>query len=142
MDITSANSTFVISASSLAIASVALEGYSVDTAWDLEDSEVAVTQIGVDGKMSAGYVPRLYPVTFTFAPDSASISVFETIVTTQDVLKSPVEVNGVLQIPSINKSYTFMRGVVTRGKMLPGGGRVLGQQAFTITFNSCKPAIL
>lgn len=142
MDITSANSTFVISSADIALAATALEGYWVDSGFTFEDSEIAVAQVGVDGKMSAGWVPRLVPITVTLSPDSPSVVVMDTIITTADMLRAPVILNGVITIPSINKSYTLGRGVLTRVKMAPNAERILGSQSFVITFESCKPAAI
>ena len=114
MDITSANSAFILTVTKLQIASVALERYAVDTAWSLEDVETAVAQVGVDGKMSAGWVPRLNAMTISFTPDSESITMFDAIVTAQDTMKTIYTVQGTLSLPSVNKAYTLSNGVISQ----------------------------
>ena len=142
IDITSANSTLIVTVSALAIASVAMEGYAVDNAWALDEVETAVAQMGIDGKMTAGWVPRLNPLSLSFAPNSPSIASLSAIVNAQDVNRTIYTVQAVLSCPSIGKSWTLSNGVVTRGKILPDGTRVLGPQSFQITFESAKPAVL
>lgn len=142
MDITSANSSIVISSADIALAATQLEGFGADASFATEDVESAVTQIGVDGKMSAGWVPRITNMTITLNPASASVAVFDTIITTADTLRAPVWLNCVVQIPSIGKSYTLSKGVLSRVKQAPDGGRVLAEQKFTLSFESCRPAII
>ena len=142
IDITSANATLVITISDLSIASVAMEGFAVDNAWSLDDAETAVAQVGVDGKMSAGWVPRLMPLTISFAPNSDSISTLTSIVTAQDTNKTIYTVQGVLSCPSVDKAWTLSNGVITRAKIAPDGNRVLGEQSFQLTFESAMPAVV
>lgn len=142
IDITSANSTLVITVSDLAIASVAMEGYAVDNAWALDEAETAVAQVGVDGKMTAGWVPRLNPLTLSFAPNSSSITTLTTIMTAQDTNMTIYTLQGVLSCPSIDKSWTLSNGVLTRAKVMPDGSRILAAQSFQITFESAKPAVV
>lgn len=142
IDITSANSTLIITVSALAIASVTMEGYAVDNAWALDDAETAVAQVGVDGKMTAGWVPRLNPLTLSFAPNSPSVTTLSTIITAQDTDRTIYALQGVLSCPAIGKSWTLSNGVLTRGKMIPDGSRVLSPQSFQMTFESARPAVL
>lgn len=142
MDITSANASVVISSADMALAATQLEGFGADAAFATEDVESAITQIGVDGKMSAGWVPRITNMPITLNPASSSVAVFDAIITTSDTLRAPVFVNCVVQIPSINKAYTLTKGVLTRVKQMPDGGRVLGEQRFNLAFESCRPAII
>ena len=142
IDITSANSTLIITVSALANASVAMEGYAVDNAWALDDAETAVAQVGVDAKMTAGWVPRLNPLTLSFAPNSPSVATLSAIITAQDANMTIYTLQGVLSCPSIGKSWTLSNGVLTRGKMIPDGSRILGPQSFQLTFESARPAVL
>lgn len=142
IDITSANSTLVITVSALAIASVAMEGYAVDNAWALDEVETAVAQVGVDAKMTAGWVPRLNPLTLSFAPNSPSIAVLSSIINSQDTMQTIYTLQGVLTCPSINKAWTLSNGVLTRGKVIPDGARILGAQSFQLTFESVRPAVI
>ena len=142
MVITSAHSACVLSGPALPVAAVAGAGDAVDTAWSLEDVETAVAQVGVDGKMSAGWVPRLNAMTISFTPDSESITMFDAIVTAQDTMKTIYTVQGTLSLPSVNKAYTLSNGVITQFKAIPDGGRVLQPQSYRITWESVKPAVL
>ena len=142
IDITSANSTLIITVSALAIASVAMEGYAVDNAWALDDAEMAVAQVGVDAKMTAGWVPRLNALTLSFAPNSPSIATLLAVVTAQDTDRTIYTLQGVLTCPSIKKSWTLSNGVITRAKVIPDGSRILGAQSMQITFESARPAVI
>lgn len=56
--ITSADSVFSISSADFALAATILEGYAADAAFAMENADTAETMLGVDGKLSAGWVPR------------------------------------------------------------------------------------
>lgn len=142
IDITSANATLVITVSSLAIVSLKMEGWNVDNAWALDDAETAVAQIGVDAKMSAGWVPRLNPLTLSFAPNSPSVPSILAIINAQDVNMTIYTLQGVLTCPSIGRAWTLQNGVITRAKVFPDGQRILGPQSFQLTFEKTMPAVL
>lgn len=141
-NITSANSVFTISCADFGIASTALEGYAVDSSFNIDALEMAIPQLGVDGKLSVGWVPRIVNITLTFQADSPSIRLFETIATGMDVARNPLFLTGTLEIPSIGKSYSFGKGVITNMSLMPSGGRVLNPQTVTIAFESIKPMVI
>ena len=74
--ITSANSTFTITAASLFPTPVQLQGYASDKAFATEALELAEVQMGVDGRMTSGYVPNVVKQTISLQADSPSRSIF------------------------------------------------------------------
>lgn len=140
--ITSANSTFVLSAAPLFPAAVKIEGYAADASFAFDSAEVAQVLLGVDGKMSAGWVPRIFTQTVTLQADSESRAVFDAIVGYEDTQREKVFLHGVITLPSISRSFSLTRGVLTNYKALPDGARVLQPTPFTITWESVTPAVL
>ncbi|MEE8663498.1 MAG: hypothetical protein SOH81_07955 [Acetobacter sp.] len=88
LDITSANSVFVITVTSLLQAPVTLENYAADRAWDAPELEMAETEMSVDGYMNAGWVPNPVDQTISFSAASSSVPVFEAIMAAQQTARS------------------------------------------------------
>ena len=142
MDITSANATLVLSCADFALASVSVEGFAVDDAWSFEETEHVVAQKGVDGKMSAGWVPVLNNMRINFSPDSPFNAQMMALLQAQKAARKPFIISGVLSVPSLDKVFTLSKGVCPRAKTAPDGARVLGPQAYTITFDDVSPAVI
>lgn len=130
--ITSADSTFVLSSSDFALAATILEGYAADAAFAMENADTAETMLGVDGKLSAGWVPRSYNQTITLQADSKSRAVFDALVMAQDVSRQIFRLNGVITLPGNQYSYTLSRGVLKNYTAMPTAQRVLQPMTFVI----------
>ena len=59
-NITSANATAVMIINDLFPVGFAVEGFATDQAINQDEETLAVTRMGVDGKLSAGYTPVSY----------------------------------------------------------------------------------
>src|ERR1017187_2704051 len=77
--ITSANSVVSIIVAGLFPSLVQLQGYSTDKAWDTAAVVLTETQIGVDGRKTAGLVFNAVKQTYSFQADSPSVALFEAI---------------------------------------------------------------
>lgn len=130
--ITSADSTFAISSADFALAATILEGYAADAAFAMENADTAETMLGVDGKLSAGWVPRSYNQTITLQADSKSRAVFDALVMAQDVSRQIFRLNGVITLPGNQYSYTLSRGVLKNYTAMPTAQRVLQPMTFVI----------
>jgi hypothetical protein len=129
MDITSANAVLTIAPRAAGLigagGAFTVEGFASDSAFMADDVDIAEARMGVDGKMSVGYTPYIVKQTITLQADSPSIALFEAIVGAQNTLRAPVILDQVLAIPSIQKSYVFTKGAMTRLTPFPPGKRVL-----------------
>ena len=74
--ITSANSVFTIVVASLFPAPVQLQGYASDKAVVTDAIDMAEIQMGVDGRMTSGYVPMPTKQTVSLQADSPSSRYF------------------------------------------------------------------
>lgn len=137
--ITSADSTFVISSADFALAATVLEGYAADAAFALDNADTAETMLGVDGKLSAGWIPRSYNQTITLQADSKSRAVFDALVAAQDVSRNVFRLNGVINLPGNQYSYTLSRGVLKNYSAMPNAQRVLQPMTFVIEWERVLP---
>lgn len=140
--ITSADSTFVISSADFALAATVLEGYAADAAFAVDNTDTAETSLGVDGRLSAGWVPRTYNQTVTLQADSPSQAVFEALVAAQDAGRTVFRLNGVITLPGNQRSYSLSRGVLKNYTAMPAANRTLKPQTFVIEWESVLPVPL
>lgn len=130
--ITSADSTFVISSADFALAATILSGYAADAAFAMDNAVTAETSLGVDGKLSAGWVPRSYNQTITLQPDSPSRPLFDAIVTAQDAARTVYRLNGVVTLPGNQYSHSLARGVLKSYSAMANAQKILQPVTFVI----------
>lgn len=140
--ITSANAVAILTESNFYGAGIQLQGFSADAAFSLASAEIAETSLGVDGRLSAGWIPRIYKQTWSFQPDSDSIIVFDTIAGAQDVARDIFRLGMVIKLPGTGRAYTFTRGVLKDYKAMPDGKKVLQPVEFSIEWESVRPAVV
>lgn len=140
--ITSADSTFVISSADFALAATILEGYAADAAFAMDNADTAETSLGVDGKLSAGWVPRSFNQTITLQADSPSRLIFDALVTAQDAGRTVYRVNGVITLPGNQTSYALSRGVLKNYSAMPNAQRVLQPTTYVIEWEKVLPVPL
>jgi len=138
--ITAANSVFMLSIRGLYPVPQQLEGYTADAAFDTDTATPAETVIGVDGKMSAGFVPYLSTQTISIMPDSDSSLLFENWLAAMKAAREVYYADGVISLPAVKRKYTLTKGVLSSIVAIPGVRRVLQGRPFQITWGSIDPA--
>lgn len=137
-DITSANSVLTISPRTAGLigsgGAFSVEGYASDDAFQADSVDIAEAMMGVDGLMSVGYTPYITKQTITLQADSPSIVLFETITSAQAALRQPMILDAVLALPSVQKSYIFKKGALTRITPFPAGKKVLQPVQYEISW--------
>ncbi|MCM1130049.1 MAG: hypothetical protein NC323_09280 [Oxalobacter formigenes] len=129
--ITSANSILTLAVEGL-YAGVRIQGFSTDLAFDMEPQQIAETRMGVDAKMSAGFVPQIFPMNIQLQADSDSIEVFDTIYLYAQSRREIVWITGTLEIPATRRSFAFSDGVLKNYAPFASHQRVQEPQRFTI----------
>lgn len=140
MDITSSNCIFMLAVPNLFPVAQRLQGFSADAAFATEEVDIAETSMGVDGLLSAGYTPAPTSQTITFQPDSPSIDMFERWASTQKSTRSIYPGAGTIQIPSISKKYTMVKGVLQRITPIPNAAKILQPVTYRLVWQDADPA--
>lgn len=138
--LTTANSVILLTIPGLYVPSVTLQGYDVDDVFSTDAVDTAETRMGVDGRLSAGWVPAAVPVEYALQADSASIQVFEDWDAAEQAAKEKIFAQGLVRIPGIGKSFVKTRGVLQRLQRMPSAGKVLRARRFTVVWESVAPA--
>lgn len=136
MSITSANSVFMVTVPDLYPVPQRLQGYSADDSFMADAVVLAETLMGVDGKLSSGYVPNPTTLTITFQADSPSIAIFEYIVQSMQAARDTFAISGTIALASIGRAYACVKGTLTEYTPLPPGKKVLQPVTYKIVFES------
>jgi len=139
--LTTANSTISITIPNLLPAPRNIEGYAVDDIFMADGVELTQTMMGVDGKMSFGYTPAIFPLTLTLMATSPSIELFELWGSTMMTLRESLPATAlVITVPSMERTYTFTKAVLVNFKPLPDLKKVL--QPIQYIIHSERPTFL
>lgn len=134
-DITSANSS--ISCAD-ALGNHNLEGYAADSALGAEIAKITETRMGVDGQMSAGYVPSIKRFQIDFEASSSSIAHFMDLAMLAQTTKTPQPVVMTVTIPAVGKRF-ICNGVLTDYPPVFNIKRTLDPMSFSFDFQEIIP---
>lgn len=140
--ITSANSVFTISVPGLFPAPVQLQGYSAEKAWSTDTQELAETQMGVDGRMTAGYTPNPVTQSISLQADSPSKIIFNALAAATKAGREVFYINGAISLPSTGEAFIGTRGILKGFKPLPDAGKVLQPMEFSIVWESLNGTLI
>lgn len=140
--ITSANSVFTLTVGSLYPSPVQLQGYATDRAFTTEAVDLAEVQMGVDGRMTAGFTPMPVKQTVTLQADSPSKDIFTTIIQAMKTAREIYWISGTISLPSTGEVFTLTRGILTNAKQIPDAQKVLQPVDFQITWESINRSLL
>ena len=140
--ITSANSVFTLVVAGLFPAPVQLRGYASDKAFTTEAVDLAEVQMGVDGRMTAGFVPNPVKQTITLQADSPSKDIFTAVIQAMKTAREVFYISGSISLPSTGESFALTRGILTNAKQIPDAQKVLQPMDFQITWESVNRSLL
>lgn len=139
MDITAANATLILTLPGLFRVPVQLQGFAADDVYDLDEIESVETLMGVDGKLSGGFVWKPQPQTITLQADSESNDVFDTWNQNQKSGLRTYVAGGVLTLPSLGLKFIQTVGYL-QGYKLPGAKRVIQPRRYRLTWQDVSLA--
>lgn len=134
--ITSANAVIYLSITGLFPVPQQLQGFAADDITDLGDMASAETSMGVDGKLSAGFVHVPVPQGIMLQADSASNGLFDAWFAAQQAAGEVYFANGIIRYPSVKRTYTLTNGVLTSFKPAADAKKMLQPRKYSITWES------
>ena len=138
--ITSANAIYTLQIPGVFGSPQQIQEFAADEAFDTEEVESAVTQVGVDGVGVAGWVPRAVPQVITLLPSSNSKYIFTDWMEAMDANNEVIYASGIILMSSVGLKYTLHRGMLTRFSTIANARRVLQARRFQVTW--LPPAVL
>lgn len=136
--ITSANAIFALAIDGIFTSPQQLQGFAADDIFDTPAIAPTEFSMGLDGKLSAGWVPVAIAQSITLQADSDSIVVFDTWYATQVSQRDVYFANATIMLPSVGLVYTMKRGVLTGYAPLSDAKKMLQPRKFTITWESAQ----
>lgn len=138
--LTTANSAATLLARGFFPTPFALEGYSTDDSFSTEDVNPAEVQMGVDGKLSGGFVPVAKVVTYMFQADSPSLDRLDAIVAFQESQRENVLFDGTMFIQGSQDKIALTKGFLTSYTPPGNSKKTLQPRKFTFTFEAFTKA--
>jgi hypothetical protein len=140
--ITSANSVFTLVIAGLFPSPVQLRGYASDKAFTTEALDLAEVNMGVDGRMTAGYTPSPTKQTITLQADSPSKDIFTALIQAMKTAREVFYISGSIALPSTGESFTLTRGILVNAKQIPDAQKVLQPIDYVIVWESVNRSLL
>jgi hypothetical protein len=103
---------------------------------------LAEVQMGVDGRMTAGFVPNPVKQTITLQADSPSKDIFTVLIQAMKTAREVYFVSGSIALPSTGEAFTLTRGILTNAKQIPDAQKVLQPVDYVITWESVNRSLL
>ena len=132
--ITSANAVVTITVPGLFDTPVPLQGFSADKAWDTAAVVRTESQIGVDGRKTAGRVFNPIKQTFSFQADSPSVAIFEAIDAASRLARDVYYIYANITLPSTTQTYFCVKGTLEDMNPMASAGKVLAAREFSISW--------
>lgn len=138
--ITSANAILLIAVDGLFPVAQRIQGFSADDVTDTEAVQIAETSMGVDGRLSAGWVPVPVNQNITLQADSESIDLFERWDALQQSVRETFVASGTLVIPATGRKYAMTRGFLSNWARTPALRKTLQPRRAQIIWQSITPS--
>lgn len=113
-----------------------LQGFEVDDIFSMGSVKSVETKMGVDGKLSGGWVPTEKPMGYTLQADSDSNDLFEAWWQTQEATKETLIGFGVISIPSLGKSFALTQGFLGDYTPIPDAKKIMQSRKYSIIWGS------
>ena len=137
--LTAANSVLTLAIINLFPVPQTMQGYAADSAFTADQFAPVETVMGVDGYLSAGWVPVEKKMTISIQADSPSAAMFDAWYSAQEPARETYIANGGLILPAINREFTLIRGFLSTYTPFPEGRKILQARTFGITWASILP---
>jgi hypothetical protein len=138
--LTTANSALALQSAGLYPIPQSIQGYATDDAFAVDDVEPVETMMGVDGKLSGGYVPYPTKLHITLQADSASNAIFDNWLSAQVAAKELYIANATILLQGTGEKFVFTRGFLTAAAPMSSSKKILQPRKFVITFEQCTKA--
>lgn len=138
--ITSANALYFLAVANVYAAPQQLQQFAADDIFTSDDIPTAEVAMGVDGKLAAGFVNAPVVQSVALMADSVSNIIFDDwaryMKTNQDVAFA----QGTVILPSLNKKWTLVNGMLTRYKPIADATRTMQSRRFQLVWEAVVPA--
>lgn len=130
--LTSANAVLILAVAGLFDVPQRLQGFAADDVYDVDSVDTKETQMGVDGRLSAGWVPVSLKQNITLQADSPSMFIFESWYQAENIAREAFIATGSIVLPATGNKYVMTRGFLRNYTPAPAAKKILQPRKFTI----------
>lgn len=138
--ITSANAVYMLAIAGLYDTPQQLQGFSTEDIFGTDPLEAAETMIGVDGRLSGGFVFAPVNQAIHLMADSESNQVFDDWYQTEQTAREKLVASGVILLTGVGKVWTMKRGFLVTFPPMPDAKKVLQARRYGIRWESFSVA--
>ncbi len=138
--LTAANSIIHLGVAGLIATPTRLQGFSTEDVFSTDDVSSVETMMGVDGKLSAGYVPQPKIQRYVLQADSRSNDFFERWARQQDLTKEVYIATGLAHLLGLERKYVMTRGFLTTHNPVATMKKSAQPRTYTITWQEITSA--
>lgn len=137
--LTAANSVIMLTVDGLFNTPRQLQGFAANNIFGIEGFTQNQTSMGVDGRLSGGFVHTAKQMTISLEADSLSNDLFERWAAAEQQRRESYIAGGIVVLPATNRKYTLTRGFLNVMAM-PSGQQVLQARQYSITWEKIEAA--
>jgi len=138
--ITSANAVVLLGVNGLFPTAVQLQGFASEEIFATEAINTLEMLMGLDNKLSGGYVPQAVPAVFSLQANSPSMSFFDTWSAQERTVGEKFMGFGIITLPAIGLIVTGKNGYLGQHMLFPDAKKVLQPRTFQVLFESITVA--
>lgn len=139
-NLTSANCILILTVPPLFAVGRRIQGFAMDDIFDADPVDNAETSMGVDGRLSAGYIPAPVSMNIALQADSQSNDFFEDWINYERSAREKLIASGTVLIPSIERKYAMSRGFLRTVQIIPAAKKTLQPRRYKIEWERLSPA--
>jgi hypothetical protein len=117
-----------------------LQGFSAENVFEVDAIQSAETLMGVDGKLSGGFVFAPVPMSIELQADSLSNDFFDIWWTSMQASKTTFPISGTVILPAISKKFACIKGLLTGYPPITAARKILQPRRFQVTWESITPS--
>lgn len=124
-NVTSASAEYILAVEELFPQGIALEMFGTDAAFAPDNVDVAETRRSIDGKMVAGVIKNVHPVTLTFEASSPSVTYLFMLRDAMQANNRPYSVTLTVNYPALGMTRTYINGALRNAPTMPAAQKTL-----------------
>lgn len=136
MSLSAANAVITLSIAGLFNAPQQLQGFAADDVFETDALESVEVLMGVDQKLSGGFVAAPLKQMFSLQSDSPSIFIFDQWWQAMKAAADTFQASGVIILTTVGTKWTMNNGFLTSYMPLPTTKKLIQPRKFQITWES------
>jgi hypothetical protein len=140
--LTSNNASFILTIPGVFNTPFQVQGFAADDMFTTDPQKPVEVVMGVDGKLSGGYVKHQIVQKIKLSADSPSLPYFDQWLLAMDTGLDAYIAQGRITMPGNGAEYTLNNGYLTQYKNVPDAKKLLQPQEMEITWESIQKGVM